>query len=82
MQFLVEFHLKSGSKNQVVDAFEKRGPNRNPGVVFRGAWIGTRSDIAFVLCESESEALVEKVCESFQEHGSGKIHAVVDVENF
>ena len=74
--------LKPGNKDQVVDRFELRGPNRNPGVAFRGAWIGKRSDLVFVLCESDDEALVENVAQKWSEFGGYQIHAVTDVEQY
>jgi Protein of unknown function (DUF3303) len=82
MKFIVEYHLKPGSKNKVVELFEQRGPNRNPGVKFQGAWIGQTADIAFVLTESEDLALVESVAKTWSEHGSYEIHPVIDVEQF
>lgn len=82
MKFLVEFNLKPDSKKKVVEIFERTGPNRKPGVTFRGAWIGTRSDVVFVLAESDDEALVTKAAESWREYGDCEIQPVIDVENF
>jgi hypothetical protein len=79
---MVEFRFKPESKEKVLAAFEAQGPNRNPGVQFRGAWIGTRSDMAFVLAESEDQALIEKVAESWAHYGSYQIYPVVEVENY
>ena len=82
MKFIVEFRLKPGSKNKAVDIFETRGPNRNPGVSFRQAWVGTKSDVVFVLVESESESLVISVAQSWGAHGDYQIHPVIEVEQF
>jgi hypothetical protein len=79
---MVEFHFQPDSKEKVLAAFELQGPNRNPGVKFRGAWIGTRSDMAFVLAESDDQALIEKVAQSWSQYGSYQIHPVVEVENY
>jgi hypothetical protein len=82
MKFIVQFQLKPGSKQAVVETFERVGPNRNPGVSFRGAWIGSRTDLAFVLVESDDEGLVAKVSEAWREFGEPTIHPVIDVEQF
>ncbi|MCE9548082.1 MAG: DUF3303 domain-containing protein [Planctomycetia bacterium] len=82
MKFIVEFRLKPDSKKKVVEIFERTGPNRNPGVAFGGAWIGLRSDVVFVLAESDDEASVAKASASWREHGDCVIHPVIDVENF
>jgi hypothetical protein len=79
---MVEFHLKPGSKREVMDLFELRGPNRNPGVKYRGAWLGTRSDIIFVVGEADSDALVERVAQSWSAHGTFTIHPVIDFEEY
>src|SRR5436309_3026979 len=79
MKFMVEFRFKPGGKNEVLEAFELRGPNRNPGVAFRGAWVGTQSDVAFVLVESGDQSLVEKTAQSWTEHGEFRITPVIDV---
>ncbi|MCI0540669.1 MAG: DUF3303 family protein, partial [Verrucomicrobiales bacterium] len=70
MQFIVEFQLKPGAKNQAVAAFEQRGPNRNPGVTLKGAWIGSRSDVAFILVDGADEAQVAKAAESWAAFGA------------
>jgi len=82
MKFLVEFHLKPGSMKKAVELFEQVGPNRNPGVAFRGAWVGTHTEIAFVLIESDDENLVTRAAQSWSEHGDFEIHPVLDIENF
>lgn len=82
MKFIVEFRLKPGSKNKVMETFESRGPNRSPGVVFREAWVGTMSEVIFVLAESENESLVAKAAQSWGEHGDYKITPVTNVEQF
>lgn len=82
MRYMVEFQLKPGSRNRAVEAFEMRGPNRNPGVTFEGAWIGHHSDVAFVLVDSEDEAHVVKVAELWSEFGQPQIHQVLDVQQY
>ena len=82
MKFMVELTLKPGSKNTALEAFEQRGPNRLPGVTFRGAWIGARSDVVFALVESGEESLVASAAQSWNQHGECKITPVVDVEQF
>ena len=80
MKFIVEFRLRPGSKNQVVENFELVGPNRHAGVALQNAWIGTRSDVIFVLVESAEEALVAKAGQTWKEHGEVRIEPVIDVE--
>jgi Domain of unknown function (DUF3303) len=80
MKFMVQFRLQAGSKNKALEAFELRGPNRNPGVALRDAWFGTESDVVFVLVESEELALVEKAGQSWAEFGSFQIVPVIDVQ--
>jgi hypothetical protein len=82
MKFIVEFHLKPENKNKVVEIFERCGPNRNPGVSFRNAWIGTRSNVVFVFGEGDDEERVEAVCRSWSEHGNYRIHPVIDIEDY
>jgi hypothetical protein len=82
VKFIVEFRLKSGMKNKAVEAFEQRGPNRNPGVTFRGAWVGKQSDVAFVLAESEDEVHLAKVVQSWAAFGQAQIHSVIDIEQY
>ena len=82
MQFMVQFQLKPGAKGKAVQAFELRGPSRNQGVTFQGAWIGTSSDIVYVLAESAEESLVAKAAEGWSEFGTCKIEPVIDVEDF
>ena len=82
MKCMVEFHLKPGAKEPAIQVFEQRGPNRNPGVTFRGAWIGTHSDIVFVLIESAHEAEVAQAAEAWRPHGEFTIHPVLDIEQY
>jgi hypothetical protein len=79
---MVEFRLKPGSKSKAVEYFESRGPNRNPGVTFRGAWIGKDSDVAFVLVESEEESLVTSAGQSWGEFGTHQATAVLDIQEY
>ena len=82
MKFMVEFRLKPGAKNKAVETFEQRGPNRNPGVTFLGAWFGNHSDVAFVLVDGEDEAHVAKVAESWAAFGNAQIHSVNDIQQY
>jgi hypothetical protein len=82
MKYMVEFRFKPGSKNQALEFFEMRGPNRNPGVTYRGAWIGTQADVVFVLVESADQALVTKASQSWTELGSANVTPVIDIEQF
>jgi len=82
MKFIVQLQLQPGSKTKAVEAFELRGPNRNPGVSFLGAWIGTKSDAAFVLVESSDESLVVKAAEAWREHGECMLHQVIDIQQY
>lgn len=82
MKFMVEFQLKPGCKNKAVAMFEARGPNRDLAVTLRSAWVGTHSDVAFVLVESDAQELVAKVGERWREFGEFQIHPVIDVEQF
>ena len=82
MKFIVECRLKPGLKRKAVEAFELRGPSRNPGVTLEQAWIGNHSDVVFVLAESENESFVQKVAQGWSEYGTFEIHSVIDVEDF
>ena len=82
MKFMVEFQAKPGNKNKAFAAFEQRGPNRSPGVAFRGAWIGKHSDLVFVLAESADESLVIQAAKLWTERGDFRITEVTDVEQF
>jgi hypothetical protein len=79
---MVELQIKAGSKNEAIQAFEQRGPNRNPGVTFKGAWIGLHTDVAFVLVESAEEPLVSAAAKSWSEIGDFRISPVIDIEQF
>ena len=82
MKFMVEVQLQPGTRNKAVEVFEQRGPNRHPGVTFVGAWIGSHSDVAFVLVDAEDESRVAKAAASWPDFGTAKIHAVVDVQQY
>jgi hypothetical protein len=82
MKFMVEFPVRPGNKNRVVEAFEQRGPNRSPGVTFHGAWIGKDSDVVFALVESADESLVTSAAKSWTETGNFRITPVIDLEQF
>jgi len=80
--YIVEFRLKPGNKNKMVDLFQLAGPNRASGVSFRNAWIGTRSELIFVLCESADESLVEQACQKWSDFGEHTIHPVINHEQY
>jgi hypothetical protein len=82
MKFIIEFPVRAGNKNRAVEAFEKRGPNRSPGVTFHGAWIGTHTDVVFALVESADESLVTTAAKSWTETGDFRITEVIDIEQF
>jgi hypothetical protein len=82
MTFIVEFRLKPGSKNQIVDEFEARGPDRNSGVRLESAWIGKSADVIFAIGESESEADVKEACSRWSETGEYKIYPVINIEQY
>jgi hypothetical protein len=82
VQFMVEFQLEKGSKNQALEAFEQRGPNRTQGVAFRGAWIGKESEIVFVLVECADEKLLATAGESWSAWGSFRVHPVIDIQQY
>ena len=82
MKFMLEFHLKPGTKRAVAEAFDLHGPNRTAGVSFHGVWIGTKSDVVYVLGEGADEALIEEACRPWREHGDFEIHPVLDIEQF
>ena len=82
MKFMIEFPIKPGNKNRVVEAFEQRGPNRSPGVTFQGAWIGKNSDVVFALVESANEAQVTEAAKSWSAVGNFRITQVIDVTQY
>ena len=82
MQFMVEFHLKPGIKRKAIEAFELKGPSRNPAVTFQGAWIGKNSDTVYVLAESTEESRIAKVADGWSEFGTYRIEPVINVEQF
>ena len=86
MKFMVEFRIKPGGKNSAIEAFELRGPNRIPGVTFRGAWVGANTDVVFALVEGADEALVSQAAQFWTEQpwaqGEHRITPVIDIEQF
>jgi hypothetical protein len=82
MKFMVEFSIKPGNKDKAIQAFEQRGPNRSPGVTYRGAWIGKNSEVVFVLVESADESLVTSAAKSWTESGQFRVTQVIDLEQF
>ena len=80
MKYMVQFQFKLESKAEALETFEQFGPNRNPGVTFRSAWIGSNRGVAFVIVESASEELVAKAAESWRTQGEFSIYPVIDIE--
>lgn len=80
MRFVVEFRLSPDSTSKVTEAFSRWRPQRDPGVLFRGARIGTRYDVIFVVGEGEDEERVARACQSWDEHGNYRIYALSDAE--
>jgi hypothetical protein len=82
MKLIAQFRLNPGMKNKAVEYFEQRGPNRNPGVTFLGAWVGKDTDVAFVLLEASSVDLVQAGGQAWSEFGTFELHPVLDIQQF
>jgi len=82
MKYMVEFSLQPGRASKAVELFETRGPNRNPGVTFRSAWIGAESDLIFALVESGDESHVAAAAQTWSESDEYRITRVIDIEQF
>jgi hypothetical protein len=82
MKYLVEVHLNPGAKNQAIEAFEQRGPNRTPHIKFDKAWLGSRTEVAFIVVSSDSENHVAEACKAWSGFGTIKIHPVIDIEQY
>ena len=82
MKFFVQFKLKPGNKQKVLELFELRGPNRNPGVTLKGAWIGKKEDVIFVLAESDDETILENAAQEWGQFGEYQITPVIDLEQY
>jgi Domain of unknown function (DUF3303) len=82
MKFFVEFQLKPGNKMKVLELFELRGPNRNPGVTLKGAWIGKNEEVIYVLAESEDDTLLVNAAQAWGKFGDYEITPVIDLEQY
>ena len=82
MKFIVQCRLNPGMKNQAVEYFEQRGPNRNPGVTFLGAWVGKDTDAAFVLLEAASGDQVRAGGQAWSEFGAFELFPVLDIQQY
>lgn len=82
MKFMVRSRLKPGSVPRAIEAFETRGPNRSPGVSFRGAWVDSHSELVFVLVDSAEESLVRDASRTWGDILEIEIHPVVEIEQF
>ena len=59
MKFMVQFQLRPETKNKALEAFEQRGPNRNPDVTLRELWVGT-STVATVIANRIAPGLLDR----------------------
>ena len=82
MKFFVQFKLKPGNKQKVLELFELRGPNRNPSVTLKGAWIGKKEEVIYVLAESEDETILENAAQEWGQFGEYQITPVIDLEQY
>ncbi|MDZ4782343.1 MAG: DUF3303 family protein [Planctomycetia bacterium] len=82
MKYMVQFKLRPGVKNQVIDSFELRGPNRNPGVKFLGAWIGNEVEVVFALLEASDDRHLAAAGASWGQFGEFEVFPVTDVEQY
>jgi hypothetical protein len=82
MTYLVQFQIKPNTKNQILDKFEMRGPNRVPGVSFKQAWVSTKQDLIYVIGQADHEADLQKACSFIDEFGTYSYTEVVDLENY
>ena len=82
MKYMVQFRFQADNKQAVLEKFERLGPNRHAGVVFRSAWIGVDANLAFVLVESDSEDQVTAAAETWKAQGEFSIHPVIDIERY
>ena len=82
MKFMVEFAVRPGNRNNAVQNFEQRGPNRSPGITFHGAWVGKQTDVIFALVEGADESLVTSAAKTWSETGDFRITPVIDIESF
>ena len=81
-KFIIEFRLKPGGTRKVMELFELAGPKRTSGVALRDAWLGTREELIFVLCESAEEQFVAQACAAWNEYGECRIHPVIHHEQY
>jgi len=82
MKFFVEFQLKPGNKQKIMEAFELRGPNRSPGVTLQGAWTAKNEEVIYVLAESADEALLVNAAQSWRKYGDYQITPVIDLDQY
>lgn len=82
MKYMVEIRLKSGSKDKVMESFELRGPNRNPGVTYKGGWIATREEVVFVLVESDDDTSVEQALKNWNPPADVSVYPVIDIDQY
>jgi hypothetical protein len=80
MKFIVELRLSADSQSKLSDAFSRWRPQRDAGVMFRGARIGSRHNVIFVVGEGEDEERIARACQSWEQHGNYRIYPVSDAE--
>lgn len=82
MKYMVKIQLQPGAKPKAVESFEVRGPHRNPGVKFLGAWIGKDADVVFALVEADSEEHLTAAGDTWRPFGAFEVFSVIDVEQY
>lgn len=82
MLYMLKLQISAGKRDQALAEFERRGPNRNPGVKFRGAWIAVKDDTAYALVEGTDEPAIENACQAWSEYGQWSVCPVVDIEKY
>ena len=82
MKYIVQLRLHPGVKNAAFEYFERRGPNQNPGVELRGAWIGKEADLVFALVEGDDPQQIQAAGASWKQFGQFEVYPVTDIEQY
>ncbi len=82
MLYMVTLKIHAGQRNKAIEEFEARGPNRTPGVAFRGTWVATHDDVVYALIDARDEPAAEQACQAWSDFGDGKICPVVDIDKY
>jgi hypothetical protein len=80
MKFVVELRLSPDARGGIADAFSRWHPERDPGVLVRGARIAIENNVIFVVCETEDERRIATACRNWGAHGSYRVHPVSDAQ--